>query len=193
LFFTLSTALIIGGCASTGKMKGPSDSESTLLIGRIMMECSDFPANWRANGKHTRGIVVDLQNMNTDEVFSTKSSGADGLFQFMNLAAGEYRLIAYSREWGFSSGSTTLGHWEEQEHRIRVRNNTVTNIGDVHLWMKFETIEEKNIEKAGVSTTTARVRETCYFRKNFEEVRSWFASTYPESSWNEVDWISIEY
>jgi hypothetical protein len=187
----ITAVMLMGGCASTGNLKGPASSESNLVLGRIGLNASKFPANWRCNGEHSRNIVVYIRNTFSGDLYMTKSAGAYGIFTFVDLAPGEYEMISYMKEFGGSHHTTSLGYREQEEKKFTVKRNTVHNLGDISWVIVFQGIAEREHNKTGVESRASGLNE-CSYEGNHRDVRSWFTSEYPDSSWNDVSWVNMD-
>jgi hypothetical protein len=171
-----------GGCATTGPkptspapFTEPANSDSTLLIGRITLTCENFPANWHVEGEHKRGIVMDLKNVNTNEIIKIKSKGSDGLFYLLDTP-GYYEIVKF--EYGIKSGRYWSTLTITGQYLINIEKGIVNNLGDIHCtWTYVETMKRGH----------AKVQ----FNENYDEVKEWFQMTYPESSWNNVNWSEV--
>jgi hypothetical protein len=177
--------MILGGCATTGKITEPSRPDSTLLIGRLKLTCSNFPQNWYCNGEHTNGIAIDLRNISTKEIVTIKSKGSDGLFFLLDPKEGTYAITRLTFKTGSGRSTTTLYFWDDKSRSFSVARNSVNNIGDIG-WqeMYLTKIDESYGGGAGGkgrSSITGATQNSCDFKCNFEEVKTWFAATYPES------------
>jgi hypothetical protein len=180
----------MSGCATTAKIGEPTTADSTLLIGRITLTCSHFP-NWvHVNGDHTKGIAIDVINMSTREILTTSSKGGDGLFYFDNLDTGEYAIVGYSIITRSSNVEATFRYYYENGYKFIIKPNSVNNLGDISWVCEFETITDKEYTQSA-SHTSAKWSSECSHIGNHTEVKSWFKTTYPESSWNNENWVNL--
>lgn len=185
--------IIMSGCATTSKISEPTTADSTLLIGRIKLTCSNFPNYVHVNGEHTKGITIDVRNMSTGEVLTTKSKGADGLFYFDNPDAGEYAIVGYNITTKGGNVRATFKYLYDTSNRFNITPNAVNNFGDISWVCVFETITDKEYSDRGASHTTANWSNECYHIGNYAEVKTWFKATYPDSAWNNINWNSLEF
>ena len=183
--------IIMSGCATTSKISEPTTADSTLLIGRIKLTCSDFPNYVHVNGEHTKGITIDVQNVSTGEVLNTKSKGADGLFYFENPDAGEYAIVGYTIITKGGNVRATFRFLYDKSNRFNIKPNAVNNFGDISWVCEFETITENEYTDRGAGQTTANWSNECSHIGNYAEVKTWFKTTYPDSNWNSMDWIDL--
>jgi len=176
-------AVLLGGCATTGKVTEPSRPDSTLLIGRIKLACSNFPQYWYCNGEHTSGIVIDLRNVSTKEIVSIKSKGSDGLFSLIDPKEGIYAIIRLTFKTGSGRSTTTLYFGDRKSRGFKIVRNSVNNMGDIS-WQE--------IYLTKIDESTGATQDSLDFKRNYEEVKTWFGATYPESEWNRKDWLNVD-
>lgn len=188
--------MIIGGCATTGLITEPTNVDSALLLGRIKLTCTEFPASWHMNGDHTNGIVVALRNLSTNKTVTVRSRGADGLFSVIDPDAGDYIIEGFTIKVSSKTASKmyriTLGHETNDNIYFKIQRNAVNNLGDIR-WLA-------NYETKGLSDTTGKVTTTTYlvntshnYECNYSELNVWFGKTYPDSAWTGKNWIGVEY
>jgi hypothetical protein len=190
LFFT--GIMIISGCATTSRITEPANAESTLLVGRIMLTCTDFPKQWHINGEHASGIEVDLRNVSLNKVITAKARGYDGMFHIINPDFGEYKIERFAIETGGSRYRVNLQYVPHENTFITVERNAVNNLGDIEWYETCETEESKEYTSTGTQTTLITT-ESHNYRRNYAELKSWFVKTYPESGWNNMNWNSLDY
>lgn len=187
--------ILLGGCATTGKITEPSQDVSTSLMGRIKLTCSYFPQYWYCNGEHTNGIVIDLRNVSTKEIMKITSKGPEGLL-FLPVKEGRYIITRLTFKTGGGNTKTTLYFGDDKSRSFTVFRNVVNNIGDIH-WEEIylaktdESYGSGGGSKGGTSITGS-TQNSCNFKNNYEEVKTWFAATYPESEWNNKKWHNVE-
>ena len=184
--------LIIGGCATTAKITEPATEGSTLLVGRIEVTCEDFAQMWNMNGKHTNNITIDLRNLLTSELISVRSRGADGIFFIDDPEYGIYTIEKFSYSAGGSRTTFHLGHLLNDGVIFAIEKNAVNNLGDIEWYAKCMEKESREYSRSA-SHYTYEVHTAHRYRQNFTELRSWFESTYPQSGWNDENWINVEY
>jgi len=192
MYFMFTTVvigvLIIGGCATTGKISGPTGTDSTLLIGRVSLACSEFPQTWGCNGNHTNGIVIDLRHVQTKEITSIRSKGADGLFFLHDPEEGVYEFIKLSFKKGGSNYTTNLYYVPDRRTYFPVVRNAVNNMGDIHWQSVYQAKIEETQSRKG-SSILGSVEDSCRYENNFDELEAWFSAEYPESEWNRRNWV----
>jgi hypothetical protein len=193
--FILSGILLVfisisGGCATTPKIKDPPTPESGLLVGRIKLTCTDFPGSWGVNGDHTGGIEIYFRNVSTKEIISVKSSGEDGFFYILHPPEGG--LILYDMKFVKKSArqTTTLPYRFEEVIGLGIKPSSVNNVGDIHWSNHAETRESKEYSQKG-SHATLHAESSHEFRFNYKEVENWFKKTFPDSAWNDKNWVSV--
>jgi len=185
----LISFLLIGGCATTSRITEPTSPDSALLIGRIKLTCTEFPKTWNINGDHPNGVVVYLANVSTKEIIKVRSRGSDGLFYLIDLDVDKYVIVAFSFQSGGSRHTVNLGFETKDVRYFEIKRNFVNNLGDIKWRSKYETKVGTEWSKAG-STTTFSVKDSYNYLGNYDEVKSWFEETYPESDWNNKNWIN---
>ncbi len=192
LTFILFVVIVIGGCATTSIITEPTNAESTLLVGRIILTCTDFPRNWHVNGEHSTGITVAIRNMSTNKIISARSRGYDGMFYIINPDVGKYKIEQFTSETGGDLYRVTLMYAPPENTFFIVKKNTVNNLGDIEWYEKAE-IEASKEHLGTKSQTRLFTTESHNFKRNYAELKSWFAETYPDSAWNDMNWNSLEF
>jgi hypothetical protein len=185
--------LLISGCSTTPKIKDPVNPESTLLIGRITLICTGFPHDLPLNGIHTDGITVYLFDATTDETLSMRSHGADGLFYMTEDIS--YDRVLYIVDFVIKTGSTrqtiTMPYRLEDIPYIVLEANAVNNLGDIKWYEQYTAKGSKEYDDRGLQSTF-HVAAYHEFKRNYNEVESWYKKTYPESEWNRKNWVNLE-
>jgi hypothetical protein len=190
--FIVIVILILGGCASSGKITEPTHAESVLLVGRIKATCEEFEEMWNMNGEHTDKIEIDIRNLSTNEMTTVRSKGANGVFYVNEAQYGVYTIERFSYT---SRGSRTvfnLGHLLNDGVNFTLDQNAVYNLGDIEWYAKCKKRESKEYKDKGAQYIY-EVETMHYYQENFNALKVWFEATYPESSWNNRNWINVEY
>jgi hypothetical protein len=185
--------LLIGGCATSHRIKEPSTDSSTLLVGRITFNCSGFPQQWHVNGQHKDGVTIYLWNFAKEEYITIRSHGADGLFYLIDPEPvdGRYVLVGFGLQSGSSRMTINLGYEIEDEPYVFIlTKNAVNNLGDVRWDERYQAEVSKEYDRKG-SQTTMEAEGSHKFENNFNEVESWFKTTYPESDWSRKNWVNV--
>jgi hypothetical protein len=180
----------MGGCATTSRITEPTSADSTLLVGRIKATCKDFEPKWKMNGEHTNGIVIDLRNISTNEVISVRSRGADGLFYLVDPKEGLHVIERFSLTTGSTKYTFNLWHMLSDNVTFTIDQNAVHNLGDIEWQSICITKESKEYSKTG-SYTKYDVQTSHYYLHNYAELKTWFETTYPDSSWTKMNWINV--
>jgi hypothetical protein len=177
--------LLIVGCASTGKIKEPASTDSTLLFGRITLICKGFPGDMHLNGEHTFGIKVHLMDASTKEMFYVRSHGVDGLFHIVDPDGGHYFILGYEIEKKVSPTlRVTMGYRAEDNPYIVIKKNSVNNLGDIRWTETYDTRSK--------GEHTFNTKGSHDLLRNYAEVENWFKETHPDSAWNRKNWVSME-
>ncbi len=184
--------LIIGGCATTSKITEPTHAGSILLVGRVKATCEEFEQMWNMNGEHTNNIEIDLRNLSTNEVTSVRSRGADGVFYVDDPKYGVYTIERFSYTSRGSRTAFSLYHILNDGVTFSIEQNAVYNLGDIEWYAKCIKRESKEYSEASTQYVF-EVQTTHYYQQNFAELKTWFENTYPDSSWNNKNWINIDY
>jgi hypothetical protein len=192
LVLSVIVLLIIGGCATTAKITEQATGCGTLLVGRIEATCEDFAQMWNMNGRHTNNITIDLRNLSTNEAISIRSRGADGIFYIDDPEYGVYTIEKFSYTGRGSRTTFSLYHLLNDGVIFSIEKNAVYLLGDIEWYAKCIEKESKEYSRAA-SHYTYEVHTAHRYRKNFVELRNWFESTYPQSGWNDKNWINVEY
>jgi hypothetical protein len=179
--------MFIGGCASTGKIKEPSHTESTLLIGRIKVTCNDFPREWKINGEHTKGVIIYLVNVSTNKVTKLKCNNKYGMFCLTNPDASQYILAGFVLRKEIVRTTFTGSHQIKNTY-MDIQKNSVNNLGDME-WIETY----KGQQKRGGGSSWYESTGTHIFLLNYGELEDWFRETYPESAWNRKNWHDVRY
>jgi hypothetical protein len=193
VFFTgvlIVMSTIMVGCTTTPKITDPPTPASGIIIGRITLTCKDFPGSWGVNGDHTRGIEISLRNLSTKEIVSVKSSGDDGFFYLItpsdeSLMFWELRFVKKA-----ARQTVTLPYRFEEIIGVGVRSSRVNNVGDIHWIERAETGESKEYSRKGLHTTLS-AHSSYEFKLNFNEVANWFKAIFPDTAWNNKEWVSV--
>ncbi|MFW6181410.1 MAG: hypothetical protein ACOC8N_06645 [Spirochaetota bacterium] len=176
-----------GGCASTGGIKEPATSQSTLLIGRVTVTCREFPRDWKVNGEHTSGITVYLVDGSTRELIKLRCSGRYGLFCLVDPKAAQYVLLGFELE--KKTGRMTFkGSYTVEKTYFDVTPGAVNNLGDLEWVNTYQGRKERGGGSAWYESTGVH-----RFALNYPELETWFRSTYPESAWNSRTWSEVAY
>ncbi len=189
VILSLTVLLLIGGCATTEKVTKPTTYRSgdTLLVGRIKIDCRDFPRDWRINGEHTMGLRVYFVDPKTKKVVKVASRGNYGVFELVDPVASQYIITGFT--FIHKSGNRTFNDsYPIKNTYINITKNSVNNLGDIIWYEKFT-----GQEKRGGGSSTFQRAGIHKFKLNYDEVESWYRNTHPESSWNERNWVDVEY
>ncbi len=187
LILVLAVLIIIGGCATTARITEPTSPSSTLLIGRIKVTCTGFPSKWHANGDHTNGVIVELKDV-SNEIISIKARGADGLLYLVDPDIARYTIVQIHLQTGTSRSTLRLDH--RTNDSIYIKGNSVNNLGDILLRYDYVSKKAAEFSKRG-TYTEIMVNRSLEYKGNYDEVKAWFEETYPESAWNNKNWVNI--
>ena len=185
--------IFAGGCATAPKINSPENPESTLLIGRITLICTGFPANYHLNGTHKNGINVYLIDDSTNETISIRSRGADGCFHFVGNYDHDrlFYIDGFYFETGSSMQTITMPTQLEGPPYIVLEANAVNNLGDIVWRVEYSVEGTTDYDERG-SHSYFDVKEYHDFKGNCNELKSWFKTKYPESDWNQRKWYDLE-
>ena len=187
LILVLALLIIAGGCATTARITEPTSPGSTLLIGRIKVTCTGFPNKLYANGDHADGVIVKLKDV-SNEIISIRARGVDGLLYLVDPDIDRYTIVQIYLTTGSSSTRLRLDH--RTNDSIYIEGNSVNNLGDILLRYDYVSKEAKESTKSGTSTVI-KVNRSLEYKGNYDEVKAWFEETYPESAWNNKNWVNI--
>jgi hypothetical protein len=193
LTFILVVLIITGGCATTSRITEPTNAESTLLVGRIILACTNFPGNWHVNGEHSNGIMVDFRNISTNAVVSVKARGYDGIFYVVDPEAGGYIVEKFTIETSGGRHRVLLRHETNEYTFFKIQRNAVNNLGDIRWFASYESMESKEYARRGGSKGIYRANTSHTYELNFTELKDWFGETYPDSAWNNKNWNNLEF
>lgn len=171
-----------------GAVKEPAHPDSTLLIGRVTVDCKSFPQSWHVNGEHTSIITVYLIDASTQQVITLNCRNKDGFFYFSDPDSSRYILAGFSlkRRAGRMqfTASTTVN-----DKYFDISENCVNNLGDIQ-WTEVYTGTSQTL--GGGSSRYNSSGYHNYFL-NYDEVEKWFKEEYSDSAWNSKNWVSVEY
>jgi hypothetical protein len=179
--------LLISGCATTGKIKEPTKSDSALIVGRVKMVCSNFPRDWHINGEHTSNIRVYFIDPATNDVVIVKSKGDSGVFYLVDPDAKQFVIAGFEIRKKIGNMTYTNSHRIDNTY-IDITRNSVNNMGDLVWDTRFKSQDARG---GGSSTYTTDSKHD--FKSNYNEVESWFNETFAESPWNRKEWVNVEY
>jgi hypothetical protein len=92
-------------------------------------------------------------------------------------------------EHDFRNYTTNLYYVPGMQTYFPVVRNAVNNMGDMRWQSVYEAKIEETQSRKGTSIT-ASAKDTCRYVNNFDEVKAWFATEYPESEWNWRNWVT---
>jgi hypothetical protein len=184
-------SLCIGSCASTTKVKDPTGPQSTLLIGRIKLNCSNFPPKFNIDGENADGITVYFYHIPSEEFIEVRARGEDGVFHLINPAADQYIIAGFKYMRTSSNSRITLGqNTNPHTSAFEIRANAVNNLGDI-LWTEtyIASSAKEHDQKGSHATLTSE--QGYEYLGNCDELESWYHETYPDSGWNEKTWVDV--
>jgi hypothetical protein len=146
------------------------------------------------NGEHTNKIEIDLRNLSTNEITSVISRGVDGVFYVDDPKYGVYSVERFSYTSHGPGGATfNLYHILNDGVIFSIKEqNAVYNLGDLEWYAKCVKRESKEYSRAVVEHLY-EVQTKHYYQKNFTDLKAWFEISFPDSSWNNRNWINVEY
>jgi len=183
-----AVVLLAGWGASAARIKEPTKSDSTLLIGRIRLVCTGFPKHLQANGDHTKGITIDLKD-SSNKFISATSRGSDGFFYFADLDIGQYAIVGFQIQIGDSR--TTLHLDYKADDHFTIEKSTVNNLGDIVWYCDFIVRGPEEYTEQSV-TTMFSARDWHEYKGNYDECKSWFEENYPKSDWKTRNWTNTQ-
>ncbi|UCB46769.1 MAG: hypothetical protein JSV25_04940 [Spirochaetota bacterium] len=188
----LISLLLIAGCATTSLIEEPTNHESTLLLGRIKLTGENFPISWNMNREITSGLAVYLVDISTKEVITIRSFGKDGLFHLIDPDAGQYAIKGFELLKKSTGMRISLSYPRGpiQPIYISIKKNCVNNLGDIR-WNEVYATQVSKEVKTNRTEVIFSVIGMHTFKHNHDEVENWFRETYPESVWNQKEWVDV--
>jgi hypothetical protein len=193
IFLLFAVPALIGftffnGFAKPARLQKPVGPESTLLMGRIKVICTNFPKNYEANGDYTKGITIVLKD-EWNNIISVTSRGNDGFFHLVDPKFTNYTIIRFSIE---IAGTRQMLQLAIQAKDVfAIHKNSVNNLGDLLWRVNYQSSETTEYSAQGDTQTPLNAGTMIECLANYEEVKSWFESTYPESEWKNKNWENI--
>lgn len=177
-FIGISLLILLSGCATTtfvNESRGSGKELKTLVIGQIEVNLSKIGPGYMAlEGTHRANIEITIENIATGEESTRLSKGQDGYFYMINPDHLRYKIV-----------------------RIKVLEKR----GNRKMWYtiplrKSFTISMNKVNNLGFITYMSVHRENEYaFHQDFEghNMRGWFKETFPESKWNDKEWVDVNF
>jgi len=184
-FFLPAIALslaIVTGCATTSFREEPkAPDRGTLLIGQVQVEIKDWPRK-EMNGVHRRNVQVYLYDNNEKKRYQITSHG-DGVFYVVFPDEKKQIFIL-----GFVVKGNTLGGTNtinvDYRKWVDLYAGKVNNVGRI-----TATVQTEGIAKQRTSNIVYDISQDV--KVDYENIRQWFQKTFPESAWNNKEWVDI--
>lgn len=166
------SALLISGCSTT--MHEPSDSNSTMVVGTLVLEAAHFQRahNASVNGRTGKDIEITVENLDTRVEQTITTTGQSGLFHFAAEPDVYYRIKKV-----FYKSHGTRGSWQSIWNHPRTifwvtDSDVVHNLG--HLaWQADKRAGNYGVQASG----------------DYQAVRDRFESRYSKSEWLDKHWV----
>lgn len=144
------------------------------------------------DGEYKNSLIVYLLNLEQNKVaqVTARTLKRDfGLVSFDRLPAGKYQLISvnYKKEVQAGNYIYTYNLGDRSNLVFNVEEGKVSNLGEIVIHY----YKEKEMSRFhGKSTVNSNAEYEV--NKNYLNVENWFKEKYPESLWNEFDWVNVE-
>lgn len=184
LVFFILLIVFLTSCASTKFIVEPeTPSMGTLLIGQIEVNVSGWPRPTAMNGVHKRDIEVHLYDYTRHKEI-TMTSKEEGTFYYVtdnntkeiNITGFEVNRV---RGGGGDKSIVNLDYGKQ----IPLHKGKVNNVGHI-----IYTIEVTG-QSPGMANRT-KIEANVWYKVS-GDIRQWFKKTFPESEWNNKEWVYI--
>jgi hypothetical protein len=172
-FAVIAAVVLIGGCASFPE---PGKNNQTLVIGKIVEKGINFDAAQGAsvNGTNLCNIEISIKELSSGKEIKLISNG-DGIFHSTSMKPGDYELTK------FYIRITSGGAWADMWTKPAAD--------------KFFTISENRVNNLGGIEWICDKKKGYYYwlNKEYDDVKSNFAKTNPDSAWNNANWENVTF
>jgi len=168
--------LVAVGCATTTFREEPKPPDrGTLLIGQVQVESKSKSNKWRSYVTK-RNINVYLYDINEFEEYQVLTHG-DGVF-YIVLPNERKEILIQGFKVGIPHSYTDIKYIR----CVTLHPGKVNNVGHFTC-----TVEIGSIVKEKANWIHREVTQDV--KVDYEGVRKWFQSTFPDSAWNNREWV----
>ena len=182
----LGLSLLLTSCRGMLPIE-PGGDGTTLVVGQVVLDAVNYVANGDAsiNGRHSVGIEIALEEVDTGRAFTVRSSSEEGFFFFRGIQGHRYRIVSlFFEEYGSSFNRAFI----RNEFRDRGFRLPVSTGG----------IDLEGFEGQQVYTLGRLIwRSDAFGSANLRQVHGSsrlqreFGRRYPKSAWNRTVWTEI--
>lgn len=182
LIFFIPLIVFLTSCATTKFIAEPEPTDmGTLFIGQIEVHISGWPGQSAMNGVHRRDIYVYLYDyVEHKEIKMT--SREEGTFYL--ICDNSPKMIDISgfmvRRTRFDTGILNL----EYGKKVLLEAGKVNNVGRIIY------VVEAMGQSPGMGDTI-NIQADVRYKVKFEDIKPWFRKTFPESEWNNKEWVNL--
>ncbi len=171
--FILLLVTLLSSCVSiTNKLKEPTDSNDTLLVGRLVFKCLGTNLYTIPTGDYRSGIKIEFFDQISGDVIIVYSYSKYGFFKINNPDISSYIITEIMYE--APLGGVVLIE-PVYDNRFIIKKGKVNNLG-LLTW----------------TGNLPKFKHITVFNKEYEETRNLFFDKYSRSLWNKKEWVNLK-
>ena len=181
--------LLLVSCVPSGQFKREPKSEAeTLVIGRVLLYNQRYKAGSVPIGKFRYGVQLEFEDADTGKKITTKAIDSKGFFYLHNPSASKIRLMRFSYH---SAVSQVEYHPKKGAKKKQDKGATIAMKPNVK---RLYELEAGKVNNLGYFEWTANMQNRTHnikLDREYNETREAFTKRYPESIWNEKEWVTV--
>jgi len=184
LILFIPLIVLLTSCATTKFIAEPKTPDmGTLLIGQIEVHVSDWPEPSAMNGVHRRNIQVHLYDSAERKEIKMTSRGEGTFYLVSENRTKMIDISGFMVRTKIEGGPVSTLNLEYGK-KVLLQDGKVNNVGRIIF------IVEVIGQGPGRGNVGTYIQTSESYKVKFEDIKPWFRETFPESEWNNKEWVN---
>lgn len=193
LIFVTITLFILSSCLTTTTFrKEPLNNQDTLVIGRVLFHNTDTRPGKVPMGKYYYGVDLVFKDLNNRRHKYISTVDSKGFFYFYNPNFTHFELKEIKYKTSLVQGDYHNKERNKQiKKKIKMAKASFKVSRSSNIWYEIEPNMVNNLGFIYWEGDTDSNRHNIEFNRDYDETKAEFIKRYPESLWNNAEWLDV--
>jgi hypothetical protein len=169
----------------------PAGEAETLVIGQVLFDCQLTKTGSIPIGKYSYNVELQFEDASTGNIMDIKSVDPQGFFYFHNPGFSQVYLVGLYYEQYYAQPDI---HKPPSGKLFDKETSKLATAGMTLDRKKRYAIQPHKVNNLGLLLWEGDMRSRSHhlaFNRNYSETRENFKKRYPQSRWNNQQWVEV--